>query len=527
MKKIIIFCISLIILQSSYSGVNVNNGNFHIAYSDFVFGASGINLPITRTYNSRSNYVRGYFGVGWSSNLESYLKFKGKDIVWYQGGGGNVVRFKDKGKYWLSTLMGSQRIKKDKDLYSLEQSDGSFLMFNKKGQLVKFKDQQGNFVQLVYKKGLLTQIKDNKNTQTQIKVSEINGFYRVSRLEGGAKVATFQYDKLGNLIEARGADSVRYTYSYDKEHNLTKIGYSDGDYKELKYNKEKDWVVYFRDRGGYVTEYKYFTDKVDPENKFGTILTSYKQGSKKKVKSRFWYEFKRNEQGKRYNHRSVTAVDGEVKENIFTECCGTPLMISTWYDSSIDKKPMFNRKWTRSSGPKKTTRFQYYADGLLKSKLSNGGVLTKLKYDKNHRKIASVNRNGKKVSFKYDSVGNLSRAIDYNTGRDLSVKFNGSGQIITLKEKEFSKSPKNSQLKKTIYFRYNGSGLPIEIKEVSGKSSGSINIGYHANGAIKGIFNSKGNAFTSLKEKESAQRIAMGFQSLLDVVQPRGIGLNP
>src|SRR5687767_7406963 len=75
------------------AGVNVNNGNFYITYTDFIVYTPGLPIEVTRTYNSRSSFVPGKFGVGWSSEMDSYIKFENKDIVYFEGGGGNVLRF--------------------------------------------------------------------------------------------------------------------------------------------------------------------------------------------------------------------------------------------------------------------------------------------------------------------------------------------------------------------------------------------------------------------------------------------------
>ena len=99
--------------HSTFAGVNVNNGNFYIAYTDMFLPTKGLNIDVTRTYNSRSNYVRGFFGVGWSSEIEGYLNFEKSDLTFFEGGGGNVVRFAASGKdSWVNNVYGPQSIKK-------------------------------------------------------------------------------------------------------------------------------------------------------------------------------------------------------------------------------------------------------------------------------------------------------------------------------------------------------------------------------------------------------------------------------
>ena len=91
---------------SALASVNVNNANFFVANTDFVLRTPGIDIDITRTYNSRSNYIQGYFGVGFSSDLESSLEIgKGKsNLIYHEGGGGNTIVFQKKGKRAMEEL---------------------------------------------------------------------------------------------------------------------------------------------------------------------------------------------------------------------------------------------------------------------------------------------------------------------------------------------------------------------------------------------------------------------------------------
>src|SRR5690606_5518269 len=99
------------ITGGALAGVNVNNGNFYVANTDFLLKTSGLNIDITRTYNSRSNYKAGWFGVGWSSEMEGYLKVEKGAINYFEGGGGNIVRFTPSKKgEWTNSLYGRQTL---------------------------------------------------------------------------------------------------------------------------------------------------------------------------------------------------------------------------------------------------------------------------------------------------------------------------------------------------------------------------------------------------------------------------------
>lgn len=73
MKKLLIPILILAFFHTSYSGVNLKNGNFYISYTDVIIKDSlWKDLEITRTYNSKSIY-NGPFGFGWGYLFDTYL----------------------------------------------------------------------------------------------------------------------------------------------------------------------------------------------------------------------------------------------------------------------------------------------------------------------------------------------------------------------------------------------------------------------------------------------------------------------
>ena len=516
------------LLGVAQAGVNVNNGNFYIAYTDFFLPTAGINIDVTRTYNSRSNYVKGYFGMGWSSEMEGYLVFDKKTVVYFEGGGGNVIHFelvKGKVNEWTNSIYGNQVIKKIKTGYLLKTPIAKDIAFDAKGKLIKVSDRNKNYVEFVYEGIRPVMIRDNQNNQIQIKWKDFGKFPRIVSLERGEVKARYEYSATGDLIKATGMDAVPYAYSYDDEHNMTKIAYKDGSYKEIAYNKVRDWVIKFRDRDKMVTTYDYISDTLDPESKFGTVVSRFTEGAKDKDKelSRFWYEFRRRADGSRYNYKAVTQVQGVVTETIFTECCSTPTVISQW-NAEEGKKGESSEAWTVAKSSKRSTFFEYYDDGLLKKKTTPDGSVTFLTYNPKVQKVASVTRAGRKVEYHYDNRGNLDWAYDSAENKRLDLTYDLKGRITVVKEDR--KGVKN--LNRMVYFRYNAAGKPVEIKEkTSDGNEGSIQVAYDNNGEVTAIYNAKGRAVASEKEIATAQRVAATFQNFLEIVQPAGVSLTP
>lgn len=513
------------LLSSARAGINVNNGNFYVAYTDFSLPTAGMNIEITRTYNSRSNYVKGYFGVGWSSEIEGYIVVEKKAIVYFEGGGGNIVRFEANkaGNLWTNGVYGNQSIRKLKASYVLQTSFAKELHFDQKGRLVKIADRNKNYIELVYSNDRPQLLKDNLNNQIKLTWKDFGKAPRITLIERGETKARYEYSAAGDLTLATGTDAIPYSYSYDDEHNMTKILYKDGTFKEMAYNKVRDWVTKFRDRDKMVTSYDYFADNLDPESKFGTVVSRFLEGSKEKDTSRFWYEFRRRADGTRYNYKSVSWIRKVVTETIYTECCSTPLVISQWKGEE-PKKGASNESWTVATGPKRSTFFEYYTDGLLKKKTTPDGTVTLLTYDPKSQKVSSVAKAGRKVEYNYDDRGNLAWAFDSRENKRLDLTYDLKGRItVVLEQKQGTRLQK-----RTVFFRYDPSGKPVEIKEKNGDGKeGIIRIAYDRAGVVSGIFNASGRAIASENEMAAASRMASTFENLIEIVQPAGVTLTP
>ncbi len=530
---------SICTANRAMAGVNVNNGNYYIAYRDFYLPTEGINLEVTRTYNSRSSFISGSFGIGWSTEFDGYLKIEKDKLVYFEGGGGNVVNFDKevvaeaaKGKkdaksvsVWSSKAFGLQTIKLDGDVYKLESTSGKLINFDKQGRLTRISDKNKNYVDFSYENGSLSLIKDNFNNQLKITWGNFGSYKRITLIEKGDQKSRYEYSTNGDLVKAVGADGVSYAYEYDDEHNMTKISYADGTHRAMAYNKVKDWITRFRDIDGVVTSYDYYSDSLDPENKFGTTVVRSQEGSKDKETSRFWYEFKKRPDGSRYNARTVTLFKSQVMETIFTECCGTPAVISQWMNGEADKLPQNSQAWTTAKNDKKVTMFDYYSDGLLKKKTSPNGTITEITYDNVHKKVANIKRAGRELSYKYDSRGNLATAFDSLENKKIDLTYDLNGRITYLKEEIKEGTKLNAR---TVFFRYDGKGRPVEIKETSKEwGNNLIKLVYDSNGNMKEVLNSKDRSIASAGEMEAAQRIVGTFQNLLNVVQPQGVSLTP
>ena len=402
-------------------------------------------------------------------------------------------------------------------------------MFNDQGHLIRIQDAGSNYIEFQLKEGKPVLLKDNFNNQVKITWKTFQKSPRITRIQNDKLKASYKYSKAGHLIRAVGIDAVPYAYKYDDEYNMTRVTYSDGTYKKMQYDKLKDWVTRFRDRDGVVSEYQYFSDRLDPKNKFGTIVTRYREKNKKKKEiSKFWHEFRQSKRKRRFKYKSVSSVRGIVTETIFTQCCATPLIISQWKDVPSKKNKKDRLAWTKVSPKKKrSTRFKYNREGLLVQKKGPDGTVTKIRYNKKHQRIRSIHRGKRKINYQYAKDGNMNVAIDQQERLVLLVDYNSQGQITVIKEKK-GKSPKKASLVRTVFFRYDSSsGQPTEVKEKSANGKESVVRFAYKNGRVQGLLNAKGKPLKSQDEKEAAKMVALTFQKLLEIVQPPELSLIP
>ncbi len=526
--KHLIFVGTLVSAGLLQAGVNVNNGNFYVTYTDFIVFTPGLPIEISRTYNSRSSFIPGKFGVGWSSELDSYIKADTKEIVYFEGGGGNVLKFTPKGMdVWENNNLGPQYIKRSGKTsktysYNYQSNAGKNLIFNSIGQLVKLQDGNKNHVEFAYEKGALKVIKDNFNNQVLVTTKDYGGFSRIESVKHGTKKATYTYNKSGDLVKSTTMDGARYDYAYDDEHNMTKIAYGNGTSKTMEYNKIRDYITKFKDIDGSTIAYEYFSDTLDPENKFGTIVAR-KDKLGKEDRAQFWYEFRKKKDGTRFAYRTVSTFNAEATETLLTECCGTPLGVTQWALGTSVPNPTKNLAWTQPAGKRAQTRFEYYADGSLRKKILPNGSAISLAYDATTKKLASLEKAGGKVEYVYDARQNLATAKDYGEKLKMDFIYDNEGRITIVRESPLT----NAASTRSLYFKYNSDGLPVELKEKNydGKES-LIKMSYFPNGQLKELLNASGRSLASQNEMNTTQRIYGTFQRVLEVVQPSGVSLT-
>lgn len=546
------FVLGILITTGFYSfgGVNLKNGNFYITYTDINVPGGKPDLAVKRTYNSRS-IGKGWFGFGWSSEFETFLKVSADgSIVVHEYGLGARTRFTPRRnidpsvavnkivseikkkrsispseektfrsrlsqnqelrhaysvQYGITSKIatgttlhsgdrgGRQTMTKTSNGYERKNASGDIDYFDKSGKLVKRTRNNGYWSELRYKNKKVSSIRDSFGRQIFF---EWYGSGHVKKI-WSAGDANVSYDyKSGNLVKAKDLQGNIFQYDYDRNHNLTQIRYQDQKKgprakgkvtKKIQYSPQNFNVTQVTDEDGSVTKYSHKVNPRNPELHYWVSVTK-KGFDDKWYTNKFEYERRRKPDGTIYNYRVVTDLNGVKTETIYSECCSLPLKITRGKD---------------------ITNFEYNSDGLLTKKTSTRGEFIQIFYHKKLKKIKKVVNKDGWSSFDYDKKGNLVKAVDSN-GRAVLLVYNSQGHITKMLDQD----PKTKK-RRTLAFSYNSMGKPVEI---SMNRVGKINVLYDNYGKILKVQSKQG--------PKMAFQVTQAFQNLLKLIKPSGVSLG-
>jgi YD repeat-containing protein len=306
---------------------------------------------------------------------------------------------------------------------------------------------------------------------------------KVKAITGPGGLRTDYKFKGSDLIYVKSAVGNIFSYDYDELHNLVKISFPDKTSKEMTYNKNQDWIVGFKDIDGCKETYDYKQSSDNPKDHYWANVEKVCQKHKVlSAKYEFWYDFNSAHTSK-YLRRNRTEENKQVTDSVFNEL-GKPVTIA-------------------KNG--KTSKYEYFENGLLKRKVSPDGVVTLLKYDNPFRKVSHLSHGNKSSDFVYDTRGNLIKANN-SDGQRISIAYDSRGRISVIED----------QAHRKVSLRYEERfGKPMTIER---EGLGSINVIYNNKGEVAKVTSPAGNTV--------AIQVASTFSSLLDLIQPSGVNLN-
>ena len=541
MKSVIRIFLAVTLPITSFAGVNLKNGNYYISYTDIVVPGGGNDLEASRTYNSKST-EKGWFGFGWGSDFESFC-VPGVDgsLTIHENGSGAMTRFTPKGeidakaaaqkivdamrkksalneevaktmidkltkdaelrqaysrKYDVATKLatgtvlysnerGMQEVAVVKEGYKRTFSDGRVEIYNPECKIAQVKDKNGYHVELNYEAGVLASIKDSQ--AKQLFFSWYPDGKIKSAWSAGDKKAEYKYLN-DDLVESIDVAGNKYVYTYDSNHNMTSVGYSDGSKMKMSYSPKTQFCTEVVEKEGDITRYDYGSNPQNPDLHYWTTVSKLDSPEAKPSTSRYEYEIKIKPDGAQYTYRILTDINGIKTDTVYSECCSLPLKI------------------TRG---KEVTTFEYNKTGLLTKKTSTKGEFVQLEYHPEYNKITKVVNNEGWTAFEYDTKANLSKATNHE-GKSVLLIYDRNGRITKMVDFD-----KNTNQKRSLDFKYNNMGKPVEITM---EKVGTINVAYDNYGEIKKVESQSG--------PKMALQVTQAFQSLLTIVKPAGVNLN-
>lgn len=547
-KYFFIICLSL----SSFHAqalVDMKNANFTDYWVDFILADNSELLKVSRIYSSRSLFS-GIFGFGWCSNIESKIEISLEgNLLLSECGTGNVLFYpansnpafiqssveklmaqikkanpaKDKqffdslrtqlindaklrSKYagdvgfkfnptknttYQPNGTESDKIVFDGSFYVRTTLEGWVQRFDSTGKLVQLQDKQKNTLKLTYSSGLLVQLADQVGHKVSLTYTPEK---KLKQLNSGNSIVTYKFNG-ENLTGVTNAWQNSYSYSYDSNHNLTKIDFPDGTSKTLSYNEIKDWVREFRDRDGCIETYEFTLSTDNPKDHYwSTAVKNCKGKTLYKHRYEFWYQTRPDKE--KYLSRVLSEKNSQIIDISYHQDFGKPIAIRKNAD---------------------VTTYQYLNNGYLKQKAVSYFIpqsdetfkySMSFDYDKEwHIESTATdyfNKSGKllkrkKTVFKYDSVNRLVLAKN-SDGQFVEIKYNPLGLISSISD----------QTKKEVTIEYDPkTQKPTAIAR---PDVGSLQLTYAASGEIKKINNKGGSTTTS--------QIYSTFNNFIDIVGP-------
>ncbi len=552
--EILFILTSFVIATQTQANVSLKNGNFFIGYTDFVY-PGGMEPKAERVYNSKSSH-NGFFGFGWGSDYEVFLKVSADgSVVVYENGGGAQNRFSSPNLNTNEINSGIEAIlaaKKKIGGLSGTQIDQD------KNRLKTDARYRNDEWQRLFEKNLVqprklaegTMLKSNKfsyQTMKKVKTGYMRTFEngQVQTFDDDGRLVrwadknnnfiTLGYDKQGFLSFIQDNLNRRMNITMNSKGKIEKIVGDKGQTATYKYNGDE--LAYSKDTDGNIYEFKYSSN-----NRHNLVEIKYTDSTT--------LQLGYHEMNKCENVKWVKDRDGTVTQYDYTGECNGGLEHSTsTITKSSDGKESSKSSYTyieraRADGERYTyklvtevdgdrtetvyneccglpleitkngqkTSFVYDSYGHITKKTTPFDV-TELGYDLKAGKVSKVtkynkNQKGKGsvewAKYQYDSKANLVFAQN-STGKTVKIVYDHTGRIKAMVD----------QSKRKLEFTYNEASRPIEIKD---PALGAIRVEYNTSGEVKKVDSSGG--------RKIAAQVTSAFQNLLDIIRPAGVSLT-
>lgn len=548
----------------SFAIVDMKSANYSESWMDLAVPGIGYDLRVNRTYNSRSLF-NGMFGFGWCSDYETRVDVTPESNVRLtECGGGVEVNFTPKnfktdridatvksiveeikrrrpdlkadyvknlekelrtndfmreefgrrmnikgrvedGVIYMANGREAETLSLKGGVLKRTLPDGTYQLFDAAtGRMTAMYDKNQNHLKLAWDKDTLQSVSDNLGRKLTFKYNPMSK--KVAEIIGPENLVARYSIKGEDLAEATDAKGQTFKYTYDDVHNLTRIDFADKTYKALTYNKDKDWVVSFRNRKGCIESYDYQVSKNDPQNHYWSNVVKKCDG---RVTNQSKYEFfhrPRPDGTGIFLYRVKTEVNGATTDIVYHEIFGKPLTI-TRDGAKTDYVYLDNGMVKSKREPGRMMEFEYKnsCNKVSQVTIRHFEELPELPGSENSRKPSQKIGQEKlvktvKTKFIYESQKCNLMAADSSDGLKVKLQYDAQGRISQIED----------QSKKLVKIKYESRfGKPWIVTR---PGLGTIQVSYKPDGQIAKVESKEG--------QNVAVQVASIFNSLLDIIAP-------
>lgn len=504
--------------------INMNTGNFTYEKEDLIIpGITRLSFKIF--YNSMDEDGNS-LGKGWHHNHEIYIRKEENGKLCLCRGDGKEIPYRPvSGGLYAPVLGDKGLLAETKEGFRYAGSDRNEYTFDKNGQLLSHKDQNGNTDTYTYndkgrlsgvkganggelfftynKEGYLIRVKDHTEREVQI-------WYKYGKLwkfiNASGYTYTYAYNengKLESVLTPRGITGVKN--EYDAKGRVLKQTMPDGCVVELGYD-DADMRTYLKEPNGNLISY-------DSDDKCRNIRTSYEDGEeswqyndqnlrtlyvdKNGNKTRYRYDDKGNLTG-------ITNALGEKAEftydkegRMLTASQGGKKLLGNTYDEK-------GRLIETSDALLRSRKTAYDEKGLPVLLTQPDGSSFQIIRDERGNVVKITDPYGGETCYTYDDLNRVEAATDAE-GNITHYEYDERNHLLKVTNPEGN----------TRAYAYNESGKPVQMEDFDG---GVLSIVYNAMGKPEKLTDKEGretkrtyNEIGKLQEEISPCGAATGF----------------
>ncbi len=470
------------------SPFQVQSGNFFHKTEDLFISAPGLDLDITRSYNSLDRR-NGPLGRGWVFTYDQRLIETTDGISLFaicRQGTGMRERYSRNpdGSYTGPGDIPEVVQKLPDGSFTVTSKDGVVRRMDASGKLVAVSDRHGNTVSFDYDAaGFLNQVTGPAG-RALILTKGPNGKI-VSVTDPAARVFRYDYDANANLTAVSDPAGNRTVYVYDSRDRLVQIIDPRGNtIQQVSYDAEGR-VASFREQAEiWAVQYSPNQKRTTKRDSSGNTWTLIYNDNGNVVQRLDPFGFPTNfAYTADFNIAAITDPNGgttqftyDAKGNLLTRTDALGNASQFTYETD------FNQVATATDALGRVTTFAYDARGNLVSITDPLGQVSRFTYDAPGNLTTTTDPLGNQSTLSYDSFGNLV-AINGPLGNTTTLTYDLLGNIISITD----------PLGRVTTFEYDANQIlnrPVRVIDPAGGVTESV---YDASGNLLSIEDANGN----------------------------------